>query len=84
MGAARVPMLIRGGRRRIATTAQGDMGTRRDERICLRAGRPVWACVVLALAFEAFTTWMIRDGLALNVLMLLYPLEAVKAWQGAG
>lgn len=44
---------------------------------------PVWASVALALGFEAFTTWMIRDGLALNVLMLLWPIEAVKAWQGA-
>ncbi|EYD77362.1 hypothetical protein Rumeso_01069 [Rubellimicrobium mesophilum DSM 19309] len=42
---------------------------------------PVWASVLLALAFEAFTTWMIRDGLALNVLMLLWPVEAVRAWQ---
>ena len=44
---------------------------------------PVWASVLIALAFEVFTTWMIRDGLALNVLMLLWPLEAVKDWQGA-
>ena len=44
---------------------------------------PVWASVLLAVAFEVFTTWMIRDGLALNVLMLLWPLESVKAWQGA-
>jgi hypothetical protein len=42
---------------------------------------PVWASVVLALAFEVFTTWMIRDGLALNVLMLLWPVDAVRAWQ---
>lgn len=44
---------------------------------------PVWAAVLLALAFEAFTTWMIRDGLVLNVLMFVWPLEAVKDWQGA-
>jgi hypothetical protein len=43
---------------------------------------PVWASVALALGFEALTIWLIRDGLALNVLMLLWPLEAVKAWQG--
>ncbi len=42
---------------------------------------PVWATVALALAFEATTIWLIRDGLALNVLMLLYPLDSVAAWQ---
>ena len=42
---------------------------------------PVWASVALVVAFEAFTTWMIRDGLALNVLMLLWPVEAVRDWQ---
>lgn len=43
---------------------------------------PVWASLALILGFEAMTTWLIRDGLALNVIMLLYPLEAIKAWQG--
>jgi hypothetical protein len=42
---------------------------------------PVWASVALIVAFEALTTWLIRDGLALNILMLLWPLDAVKAWQ---
>ena len=42
---------------------------------------PVWATVTLALSFEAFTIWMIRDGLALNVLMLLYPLDWMAGWQ---
>ncbi|WP_210528879.1 DUF2585 family protein [Rubellimicrobium arenae] len=44
---------------------------------------PVWASVLLALGLEAFTVWMIRDGLALNVLMLLWPLGAVRDWQAA-
>lgn len=43
---------------------------------------PVWMTVAIALAFEGLTTWLIRDGLALNVLMLLWPLEAVRDWQG--
>lgn len=38
----------------------------------------------IALFFEAFTAWAIRDNLALNVLMLFWPLEAVKQWQGMG
>ena len=42
---------------------------------------PVWASVVLILAFEAVTVWLIRDGLALNVLMLLWPVEGVRDWQ---
>lgn len=45
---------------------------------------PVWATVALALAFEAATIWLIRDGLALNVLMLVWPLDAVADWQAAG
>jgi hypothetical protein len=45
---------------------------------------PVWAAVLLIVAFEALTIWLIRDGLALNVLMLLYPLDAVRDWQAAG
>jgi Protein of unknown function (DUF2585) len=42
---------------------------------------PVWATVALILLFEATTMWIIRDGLALNVLMLVYPLDSVAAWQ---
>lgn len=42
---------------------------------------PVWASAAIILFFEALTTWLIRDGLALNILMLLWPLDAVKAWQ---
>lgn len=37
-----------------------------------------------ALFFELFTAWMIRDNLTLNVLMLVWPLDAVKQWQGMG
>ena len=49
---------------------------------CFLAARlPVWASVALIIVFEATTTWLIRDGLTLNVLMLLYPLDAVRAWQ---
>ncbi len=42
---------------------------------------PLWASISLILGFEALTTWLIRDGLALNILMLVYPLDAVRLWQ---
>ena len=44
---------------------------------------PIWCSVAVVMGFEAFTTWMIRDGLALNILMLIHPVEAVREWQGA-
>ena len=50
----------------------------------LAARLPVLVTIGLALAMEAFVGWMIRDGLALNVLMLLWPLDAVRAWQAGG
>lgn len=45
---------------------------------------PAAATVILVLVFEAVTMWVIRDGLALNVLMLLWPVEVVKTWQMGG
>ena len=45
---------------------------------------PVWLTVSLGLAFEFGTAYAIRDNLTLNVLMLIHPIDAVKAWQQAG
>jgi hypothetical protein len=42
---------------------------------------PVKASIALAVAFELFTLAMIRDNLTLNVLMLAWPVEAIKTWQ---
>ena len=43
---------------------------------------PIWVSVAVVIGFEALTIWLIRDGLALNILMLLWPLDAVRDWQG--
>ena len=47
----------------------------------LAARMPVWATLVLAIAIEVSLAYWIRDNLALNILMLIYPLEAVRRWQ---
>jgi hypothetical protein len=42
---------------------------------------PVWLSVVLFFGIEIAMVLLFRDNLTLNVLMLLYPLEGIKAWQ---
>lgn len=49
------------------------------------ASRLSWKITLaLAMFFEVFTAWMIRDNLTLNILMLVAPVESVKEWQAAG
>ncbi len=73
------------GRARLLWRQRAELGERHavhDRR--LRAGvarMPVWLTVLIAVAMEVFTGIMIRDGLALNVLMLLWPSETVLQWQ---
>jgi hypothetical protein len=43
---------------------------------------PVAASAAIAIGLEAFLAWAIRDNLTINILMLLYPLDAVRVWQG--
>src|SRR5690554_1922982 len=47
----------------------------------LAARLPVWLTVSIALVFQIVAAVVIRDGLALNVLMLVWPLDAVREWQ---
>ena len=44
---------------------------------------PLWASITLVIGADLFTTWLIRDGPTLNVLMLVWPLQAVRDWQAA-
>ena len=42
---------------------------------------PVWLIVTLIILFEIATAYFVRDGLILNILMFIYPAEAIKLWQ---
>ncbi|MBW8745600.1 MAG: DUF2585 domain-containing protein [Sphingomonas sp.] len=44
---------------------------------------PLWATIMLAIGFELLTLAVIRDNLTLNVLMLLWPVEAIRHWQAS-
>ena len=43
---------------------------------------PAWTSVALAVFLELLTLWTIRDNLTLNVVMLFWPIEAIRQWQG--
>jgi hypothetical protein len=47
----------------------------------LAARLPVWLTVAIAVGFELLTTIVIRDGLILNIVMLVWPMQAILDWQ---
>lgn len=42
---------------------------------------PLWLAIIIIVALEAITMYVIRDGLALNIINLLYPFEFIAEWQ---
>ncbi len=49
----------------------------------LAARLPVWLVIIGAVAMELVVGYLVRDNLTLNVLMLLWPIDAVREWQMA-
>jgi len=44
----------------------------------------LWRSILFFLAVDLGMLWLIRDNLALNVLMLLWPIDAIRRWQTGG
>ena len=42
---------------------------------------PIFVTIGLALAMEAVVGYVIRDNLSLNIIMLIHPVDAIRAWQ---
>lgn len=42
---------------------------------------PLWGSLALVVVLEVAVVLVIRDNLTLNILMLLYPVDAIRRWQ---
>lgn len=50
----------------------------------LAARLPVRVSIAVVLAMEIGTALWVRDNLTLNIIMLTFPIDAIRAWQSAG
>ncbi len=50
----------------------------------LAAKAGLWKSIAILIAVELLMLWWIRDNLALNILMLLWPIDAIRKWQAGG
>ena len=44
----------------------------------------VWTSIAMVLVMEVGCLLLVRDNLTLNLIMLIHPIDAIKAWQSAG
>ncbi len=49
----------------------------------IAAKKPIWLSVGLLVFIELALLYVIRDNLTINLIMLIYPIEALKQWQNA-
>ena len=45
---------------------------------------PLWASLAICLGLEVLAGVMVRDGLTLNVIMFIYPVDWILRWQTGG